>query len=89
MILEILVHLKNETCIEEEESQSEFHFRQVISADHRSNTARSDISLDKLLLFHLGLPGSTRVHLRPHGSTWVHTPATMADKDGKSETINH
>ena len=27
--------------------------------------------------------------MRPHGSTWVHTAATTADKDGKSETINH
>ena len=25
----------------------------------------------------------------PHGSTWVHTPATTADKDGKSGTITH
>ena len=38
---------------------------------------------------HLGQPGSTWVHMSSIGSTWVHTPATTADKDGKSETINH
>ena len=37
----------------------------------------------------MGPHGSTLVHMGPNGSTWVHTPATTADKDGKSGTISH
>ena len=74
--------------VTEEASQMESFQSSVTPLWSHVRTCDTDHwTCDDFLLWYIG-EVIVGIAITP-GSTWVHTPPTMADKDGKSETINH